>query len=149
MGGMHTEVGQANVLLAPSANARVLGRIQWSKRGSARVGRVPVDARGLLDPESARLEFTVSVLRPTEPKIVYLADGASIRRLCVNTPHDPHTGTHKHRVSGDPVGDAYEPTDIPAIELDAEPPPGAHREILEAFAAECFIDVGDLEWTDP
>jgi hypothetical protein len=149
MGGMHSEVGHANVLLASSANAQAFGRIQWSSRGSARVGKVPVRAQGLLDPESARLEFTVSVLRPTEPKVAYLADGAAIRRLCVNVEHRPYSGTHKHRVSGDPAGDAYEPSDIPALELDAEPPPNAHREILEAFAAECCIDIGDLEWVDP
>lgn len=149
MGGMHPDVARANVLLVAAADARAIGRVQWTSKGSARVGTAFVRAAGLLDPDSARLEFAVSPLRPTQPRVAYIADGASIRRLCVNKPHHPFAGTHKHRVTGDPVGDAYEPTDIPLLDLDAEPPPGAHRAIMEAFAAECFINVDDLEWVDP
>lgn len=149
MGGMHSDVALVNVLLAVSAEARAVGRVQWARHGSKRVGRVLVRARGLLDPESARLEFTVSALRPTEPTVAYIADGAAIRRLCINSEHRPFPGTHKHRANGDPAGNAYEPTDIPTLELDAELPPGAHRAILEAFATECFIGVDSLEWVDP
>jgi hypothetical protein len=150
-GGMHEDVVRAVALLSEAAGARAVGRIQWNRRGSssARIGVVHVRARATLIEDSARLEMTVSRLRPTEPKIAYVADGGSVRRLCVNSVHQPFVGTHKHRVSGDPAGDCYEPDDIPHFELDGPLPPGAHRAIMEAFASECFIDTSDLEWVDP
>lgn len=149
MGGMHTDVVRASALLSVAAGARAIGLIQWAKRGSARVGVVHVEAQGTLIEDSARLEMKVSLLRPTEPTVAYVADGGAVRRLCVNAEHKPFAGTHKHRISGDPAGDCYEPDDIPKLALDGPLPAGAHRAIMEAFAAECFIDTSDLEWIDP
>ncbi|KXK62253.1 hypothetical protein AWW66_09485 [Micromonospora rosaria] len=45
---------------------------------------------------------------------------------------------------------AYEPDDIPPVPLQPRVAPGTYRAILEAFAAECFIAIGDdFTWREP
>ncbi|MEU8258851.1 hypothetical protein AB0C06_31830 [Micromonospora inaquosa] len=132
-----------------------VGRITWTTRNHVtREGLVRVDTSiPALAP--CRLRVLINELKPSEPAFQYLAgDGRlafSARRLCVNTPHRPFAGTHKHRVEpGGGEEAAYEPDDIPFVPLQPRVPPGTYRALLEAFAAECFITFGtDFGWSEP
>ncbi|MGC5378748.1 hypothetical protein ACPXB1_09790 [Micromonospora sp. DT68] len=142
-------------LLSPLAAAVTVGGIIWAtKNHVAREGVIRVDTKiKALAP--CRLQVRVNYLKPSEPQFQYLAgDGRtafSARRLCVNTPHRPFAGTHKHRVEpGGGEEAAYEPDDIPFVPLQPRVSPGTYRAILEAFAAECFITFGtDFGWSEP
>ncbi|WP_132185655.1 hypothetical protein [Micromonospora sp. KC606] len=142
-------------LLSPLAAAVTVGGITWTAKS-------PVVREGIVRVQTAipvlapcRLRMTVNELKPSEPALQYLAGdgrtGFSARRLCLNTPHRPFPGTHKHR--NEPGGGeegAYEPDDIPAVPLQPRVAPGTYRAILEAFAAECFIAIGDdFVWCEP
>ncbi|WP_091299898.1 hypothetical protein [Micromonospora halophytica] len=142
-------------LLSPLAQAVTLGGITWTtKNRVVREGTIRVDTT-ITALAPCRLRMTVNELRPSEPALQYLAGdgrlGFSARRLCLNTPHRPFPGTHKHR--SEPGGGdegAYEPDDIPAVPLQPRVAPGTYRAILEAFAAECFIAIGDdFIWREP
>lgn len=147
----------ANVgtLLSLAAKAVTAGGIAWvATRVQTKEGTVKV--RTVLPALApCRLRIVVNALAPSEPKLQYLAgagrDGFSARRLCINVPHRPLTGTHKHRLEpslGDE--DAYEPNDIPQVPLAPRVAPGTYRAILEAFAAECFVEIGsDFIWVEP
>lgn len=147
----------ANVgaLLSPLAQAVTVGGITWNaNRGVSKEGMVRVrTALAVLSP--CMLRLVVNPLAPSEPKLQYLAgtgrDRFSARRLCVNVPHRPITGTHKHRVEpGSSDEGAYEPTDIPEVPLQPRVAPGTYRAILEAFANECFIEMAsDFTWSEP
>jgi hypothetical protein len=99
--------------------------------------------------------MVINPLTPSEPKLQYLVgagrSGFSARRLCVNTPHRPIDGTHKHLAEpgrGDEA--AYQPDDIPDVPLQPRVAPGTYRAILEAFASECFVELGqDFFWSEP
>jgi hypothetical protein len=99
--------------------------------------------------------MVVNLLAPSEPKLQYLVgagrSGFSARRLCVNVPHRPIDGTHKHLAEpgrGDET--AYQPDDIPDVPLQPRVAPGTYRAILEAFAGECFVELGqDFRWSEP
>ncbi|MEV0001390.1 hypothetical protein AB0H28_03755 [Micromonospora sp. NPDC050980] len=149
----------ANVgaLLSPLARAVTVGGITWTAtrgQGSSKEGIVRVrTALAVLSP--CLLRLVVNPLAPSEPKLQYLVgagrDRFSARRLCVNVPHRPITGTHKHRVEpGSSDEGAYEPTDIPEVPLQPRVAPGTYRAILEAFANECFIEMAsDFAWSEP
>jgi hypothetical protein len=97
-----------------------------------------------------RLRIVVHELRPSEPRLQYLTDQGWLRRLCVNTEHRPISSTHKHRAVGGGDDSCYVPQDIPPIPLAPRVPEGALRAILEAFAAECGINLGPgYLWTPP
>ncbi|MFC0008074.1 hypothetical protein [Micromonospora siamensis] len=142
-------------LLSPLAGAVTVGGITWTtKNRIVREGALQVNtALRVLAP--CRLRMMVNELKPSEPTLQYLAGdgrfGFSARRLCINSPHRPFPGTHKHR--SEPGGGdegAYEPDDIPAVPLQPRVAPGTYRAILEAFAAECFIAIGDdFVWREP
>ncbi|WP_157538963.1 hypothetical protein [Micromonospora sp. NBRC 110037] len=142
-------------LLSPLAEAVTVGGVTWTTKNSVvREGVVRVNTViSALSP--CRLRMTVNRMKPSEPALQYLAGdgrtGFSARRLCLNTPHSPFPGTHKHRV--EPGGGderAYEPDDIPPVPLQPRVAPGTYRAILEAFAAECFIMIGDdFAWIEP
>ncbi|MDG4806499.1 hypothetical protein O7634_06985 [Micromonospora sp. WMMD1120] len=142
-------------LLSPLAEAVTVGRIIWTtKNHVVREGLIRVDTSiNALAP--CRLRVLVNERKPSEPAFQYLAgDGRmafSARRLCINTPHRPFAGTHKHRVEpGGGEEAAYEPNDIPVVPLQPRVSPGTYRAILEAFAAECFITFGtDFGWSEP
>lgn len=142
-------------LLSPLAAAVTVGGIIWAVKS-------PVVKHGIIQVDTVikalapcRLRMAVNELKPSEPALQYLAGdgrmGFSARRLCLNTPHRPFPGTHKHR--SEPGGGdegAYEPDDIPAVPLQPRVAPGTYRAILEAFAAECFIAIGDdFIWREP
>ena len=108
-----------------------------------------VVAPGLID-EDGRLIITANRMRPGEPTLKYIADGGWVRRLCVNREHRPLPGTHKHRVESTGEAECYAPTDIPAVPLSPDVGPQIYRDIIEAFAAECSIAVGDdIGWSEP
>ncbi|MER7166540.1 hypothetical protein ABT336_10810 [Micromonospora sp. NPDC000207] len=142
-------------LLSPLSKAVTVGGVTWATKGSViKNGIIRVDtAISALAP--CRLRMTVNELKPSEPTLQYLIGdgrwGFSARRLCLNTPHRPFSGTHKHR--SEPGGGdekAYEPDDIPFVPLQPRVAPGTYRAILEAFAAECFIAIGDdFIWREP
>lgn len=142
-------------LLSPLAAATTVGRVAWTTKSHAtRQGIIRVDtAIAALAP--CRLRMLVNYLKPSEPQVQYLAgDGRtafSARRLCVNTPHRPFAGTHKHRVEpGGGEEGVYEPDDIPVVPLQPRVSPGTYRAILESFAAECFVAIGaDFAWSEP
>jgi hypothetical protein len=141
-------------LLSPAAESVTVGGIVWTRRSVVAEGNVRVrTALAVLTP--CRLRLTVNTLAPSEPKLQYLVsegrDGFAARRLCVNTEHLPHPGTHKHfpRPGGGEEG-SYEPDDIPDLPLQPRVAPGAYRAILEAFEAECFVAIGqDFIWVEP
>jgi len=144
-----------DTLLSPTAEARTIGGVTWKLDGTIR-WEGEVDVRTVLPMlASCRLRLVVNKLAPSEPKLQYLVkagrNGFAARRLCLNVPHSPFDGTHKHRAepgSGDE--DTYEPDDIPELPLAPRVAPGTYRAILEAFAKECFIEIGpDFVWTEP
>ena len=143
------------VLLSPLAQAVTVGGITWSTKNQViREGTVRVDTiMPALTP--CRLRISLNPHKPSEPALQYLISegrtGFSARRLCMNTPHRPLPGTHKHRVEpGGGEEGAYEPDDIPPLPLQPRVAPGAYRAILEAFAAECYIVIGDdFSWVEP
>lgn len=142
-------------LLSPQAKAVTVGPIVWrSDRGVAQRGAVDVTTV-MSDLRPCSLEIRINPLSPSEPKLVYLVGSASerfaARRLCVNAPHRPYTGTHKHIAAiGGGEDQAYEPTDIPQVPLAPRVAPGVYRAILEAFANECHVTMGsDFVWTEP
>ncbi|MFV2008770.1 MULTISPECIES: hypothetical protein [unclassified Micromonospora] len=148
----HANLGS---LLSPAASATTVGGISWrQKPGLDKEGLVQVRI-AIKHLAPCVLRMTVHPLRPSEPFLQYLVgagrDGFSARRLCVNHTHRPIEGTHKHRTEpaiGDEV--AYKPTDIPEVPLAPRVAPGVHRAIFEAFAAECFVELGtDFTWVEP
>lgn len=48
MGGMRPDVARVNVLLVAAADARALGRVQWTSKGSTQVGTAFVRAAGIV-----------------------------------------------------------------------------------------------------
>ncbi len=138
------------VLLSPLANAVTVGAMHWQAiKPRVKEGRVMVRT-DILDLDEGELIMRIRAPAPSEPKLTYLIGGAAARRLCVNGNHPPLPGTHKHRfrISGADE-DAYAPDDIPDVPLAPRVAPGVYRAILEAFASECFITVGDDCWTEP
>ncbi|MBW4703518.1 MULTISPECIES: hypothetical protein [unclassified Micromonospora] len=142
-------------LLSPLAAATTVGGMTWTARSPViKQGLIRV-VTGIEALAPCRLRMTVNELKPSEPALQYLAGegrlGFSARRLCLNAPHPPFPGTHKHR--SEPGGGeegAYEPDDIPTVPLQPRVAPGTYRAILEAFAAECFIAIGDdFIWREP
>ncbi len=138
------------LLLSKSSMATTLGQVTWKPKRSVTEGliRVRTVLPGL---EEGVVRIHIRWPAPSQPRYQYLIGGASVRRLCVNDPHPPYGGTHKHVIN--PLGseeDAYEPDDIPAIPLAPRVAPGTYRAILEAFAGECEIRLGeDYVWTEP
>lgn len=101
-------------------------------------------------PEGAFVEMTVLRIKFSEPTITFRVPDGWARRLCVNRTHRPFRGTHKHAIVPGDLEDAYQPDDIPHVPLKRRVPVGIHREIMEAFLAECNIELGPgYKWTDP
>lgn len=138
-----------SALVSPLAQAHSLGPITWVRERSRYDGIVPASVviPGL---ERVRIHVEVNTFRPTEPRLQYLTTGGWARRLCVNRPHPPLEGTHKHYVPTSGAESAYEPTDIPRVALAQAMPTGRLRAILEAFAAECSVELNeDFAWVPP
>lgn len=147
--GEHPDPVFIRALLSPAARAHTAGPVFWAQVKTRFEGTVMVAAPGLQQ-EAARLIMTVNRLRPAELWLVYVTDDGWVRRLCVNHEHRPLTGTHKHKVEVNGGAGCYEPDDIPAIPLSPDVSPGAYRGVLEAFAAECSIQVrADMSWVPP
>lgn len=138
-------------LLSGHAGAVTVGGIMWERDRIPRIGTVTVATS--LAP--CRLRMVINVLAPSEPRLQYLVlagrNGFAARRLCVNVPHRPFPGTHKHRARpGGGDESTYRPDDIPEVPLQPRVAPGTYRAVLEAFAAECAITLGpDFDWTEP
>lgn len=133
--------------LAQSQKHRVNAPIVWRDAlPDKRVCALTVEGA----PEGAVVHMTVLRRKFSEPKVVFrVADGWA-RRLCVNGTHRPIKGTHKHTIAPGGLEDAYQPDDIPHVPLTRRAPIGIHREIMEAFLAECNIELGPgYKWTDP
>lgn len=141
-------------LLSGVARAVTVGGMGWhsERQGDARVGEVRIEtAVSALEP--CRLQMYISRFKPSEPALLFLAGpgrrGFPARRLCVNGRHGS-TLTHKHRIFPTGWEDTYEPDDIPEVPLQPRVAPGTYRAILEAFAAECKVSLGeDFVWTEP
>lgn len=141
-------------LLSDLAVAMTVGGITWQLRqkGNAYDGEVQVRTK-INDLARCRLRIYVSRLKPSEPTLAYLVGSGRTAfpasRLCINGSHG-NKMTHKHRTRGDGSEDVYEPDDIPPVPLQSRVAPGTYRAILEAFAAECSVKLGeDFVWTDP
>ncbi|MEU9155734.1 hypothetical protein AB0D59_35595 [Streptomyces sp. NPDC048417] len=138
------------LLLSKTSKATTVGAIAWKSQRSVTVGLLQVRTV-LPELEQGIIRIHIRWLAPSQPRYQYLIGGASVRRLCVNDPHPPYDGTHKHMIN--PLGseeDAYQPTDIPAVPLVPRVAPGTYRAILEAFAGECEVSLGeDFVWTEP
>ncbi|WP_157180414.1 hypothetical protein [Protofrankia coriariae] len=144
-----------STLLSPVAEAVTVGGIIWVPiRATGKEGTVRVRTT-LSTLAPCRLRIVINTLVPSEPRMQYLAGAGretfSARRLCLNIPHRPFDGTHKHRTEPRSADEsAYEPDDIPEVPLAPRVAPGACRAVLEAFARECFIEIGpDFVWTEP
>lgn len=138
------------LLLSPAAHAVTEGPLVWKYKGSTADGEVAVHTV-LPQLETGRLRISVRRLAPSQPRFQYLIGGASVRRLCVNEEHRPIAGTHKHMINPlETEEDAYEPKGIPVVPLAPRVAPGTYRAILEAFAEECEITLGeDFAWIEP
>ncbi|MDX3866866.1 hypothetical protein [Streptomyces europaeiscabiei] len=138
------------LLLSKTSKATTVGAIAWKSQRSVTVGLLQVRTV-LPELEQGIIRVHIRWPAPSQPRYQYLIGGASVRRLCVNDPHPPYDGTHKHMIN--PLGseeDAYQPTDIPAVPLAPRVAPGTYRAILEAFAGECEVSLGeDFVWTEP
>jgi hypothetical protein len=138
------------LLLSPAAHAVTEGPIVWKVKGSVRDGHLIVRT-ALPQLEMGTLRMVVKTLAASEPCLQYLIGGAAVRRLCVNGAHPPYPGTHMHMIN--PLKteeDAYESAEIPAVPLAPRVAPGTYRAILEAFAGECKIALGDdFVWVEP
>jgi hypothetical protein len=137
-------------LLSPTAKAITRGGIQWSRKHSVYTGLVTVETQ-IPDLRKGVIRMHVRKPAASQPRLQYLIGNAAVRRLCVNEPHPPFGGTHKHMINPQQSDeDAYEPTDIPVPALAPRVAPGVYRAILEAFIRECQIEVGpDFEWIEP
>ena len=138
--GSHNDPRFVAALLSRVARAHATGGVVWRKEGPRHVGTIPITVAAL-DIETARIEITANEFRPGEPTMAYIADGGWIRRLCINRPHRPIDGTHKHRLerAGE---EPYAPTDIPPLPLSPDVDPESYREVVAVFAAECFHRAG-------
>jgi len=138
------------LLLSRASGARTVGPVRWRSKGSVREGIIEVHTV-LPHLDKGKLRMSVRRLAPSQPRLQCLVGGASVRRLCVNEAHRPFTCTHKHMINLlETDEDAYEPDDIPLVPLAPRVAPGTYRAILEAFAAECEIAVGeDFVWSEP
>ncbi len=143
-------------LLSPLAQAVTNGGVVWVQGQGSPTREATIQVRTALPAlEPCRLRMVVNLLAPSEPKLQYLVgagrSGFSARRLCVNVPHRPIDSTHKHLAEpgrGDET--AYQPDDIPDVPLQPRVAPGTYRAILEAFAGECFVELGqDFRWSEP
>ncbi len=138
------------LLLSSASRAVTVGAIRWTLRGSVYEGTIEVHTT-LPQLETGRLRMVIRRPAPSQPRLQYLVGNASVRRLCVNEEHRPLVGTHKHMIN--PLGtdeDAYKPSDIPEVPLAPRVAPGTYRAILEAFASECSITLGeDFVWVEP
>lgn len=149
--GAHGDRAFVDALLRPEAKAATTGVLTWTRgRGQRHEGRVRVVAAALPHARDAELLVTINRQRVEQLWLVYLADGANVRRLCVNHEHRPYAGTHKHKAECLPPDDCYEPDDIPAVPVSPDVGPELYREVFEAFAAECHVVLGDdFEWSPP
>ncbi|XVV13654.1 hypothetical protein ACQP2X_04675 [Actinoplanes sp. CA-131856] len=143
-------------LLSPVAQAVTVGGVVWEALQGAPIKEAVVQVRTALPALApCRLRMVTNALTPSEPRLQYLVgagrNGFSARRLCVNVPHRPIDGTHKHLAEpgrGDET--AYQPDDIPHVPLQPRVAPGTYRAIFEAFASECFVELGqDFAWSEP
>lgn len=138
----------AATLVSSLALARTIGSWTWLHNGRSHLGEVAVSTN-VAGASATRLRMTVHELRPSEPRLQYLATEGWIRRLCLNRPHRPIHGTHKHRVGAEGET-AYEPVDIPIPPLAPRVQHGTLYGILAAFAGECMIELSDdLDWSPP
>ena len=138
------------LLLSKTSKATTVGSIAWKPHRSVTVGLLQVQT-ALPELEEGTIRIHIRWQAPSQPRYQYIIGNACVRRLCVNDPHRPYSGTHKHMIN--PLGteeDAYEPTDIPQVPLAPRVAPGTYRAILEAFAGECEVSFGkDFVWTEP
>lgn len=89
-------------LLSPFAKAVTVGGIAWQvKNDAVKVGTVEVST-AISELAPFYLRMSVNRHAPSEPRLQYLVSekpkAFSARRLCVNAPHRPFSGTHKHLV---------------------------------------------------
>jgi hypothetical protein len=148
----HANLGS---LISPLGRAVTLGGIAWQQKSGPVVEGVVQVRVALTTLMPCVLRMTVNRLAPSEPFLQYLVgagrDRFSARRLCMNQEHRPIEGTHKHRTEP-AVGDemAYKPADIPEVPHAPRVAPGTYRAIFEAFAGECYVEIGpDFVWLEP
>ena len=139
-------------ILSPTARAQTVGSIRWKKVAdtSRHEGVVEVELCGLVGIDAARLTMAATPLRPESPCLAYVVSGGAVRRLCVNNEHRPFSGTHKHQYERAGSAECYEPDDIPNVPMGARAAVRVYREVFDAFAAECNIQIGPgFTWCDP
>jgi hypothetical protein len=144
--------GDLRTLLSPLGRARATGTISWSlKRPRCLIGVLPV--RTEFDGQtSSALQLYVKQPAPSTPELQYMVRGVPVRRCDVNGNHRgaPKFTTHKHTY--EPATGAegwYLPDDIPPVPLGPTVAHGTYRAVFDAFAAECFVDLGEGYWTEP
>ena len=142
-GGLR-DFGLAEKLLTP--HRHVVDRpVRWKRIEGGIETVLPVSGAGL----GVKFRMEIRALKPHEPKLQYLHPQGFARRLCVNAPHRPITGTHKHKILPN-MESAYEPDDIPPIPMNSPVTTELYREILEAFINECHVALGpNYTWTGP
>lgn len=147
--GSHADAVFVRSLLDPSVGARTRGGVLWAPTaGTSIIGKVEVLAPTIVQ-DSARLEIRVTPERRETFFCSYIADGGTVRRLCVNKPRGSAL-THKHRSEVAGLGECYEPTDIPFVPRVPEVPSSVYLEVLQAFANECNIELSDdFAWSAP
>jgi len=109
-------------------------------------------ATSVADCAGGLLRIYFASARPDRLHVQYMMNGVSIRRLDVNDDHRglPLGTTHKHTyLPATGAESFYVPDDIPHVPLGPTVVEGTYRQVFEAFASECFIELPPGYWTEP
>lgn len=139
-------------LLSPLGRARAAGTISWVPKGPrCWIGTLPVRTTFDSGADSA-LQLGLKLPAPDQPNLQYLVRGVAVRRCDVNETHRGHPPFTTHKHTYDPKTGAegsYLPDDIPRVAMGPTVPRGIYRAVFDAFAAECFVELGEGYWTEP
>lgn len=141
-----------NTLLSDLSRARAQGQVLWTSLK-------PTTMQGVLQVHTEVEECSDGTLRayfvtarPDRFHVQYLVNKVPVRRLDINDDHRglPPNTTHKHTYIPQTGSEStYVPDDIPPVPLGPTVAEGTYRQVFEAFASECFIELPEGYWTEP
>lgn len=146
------EHGVLEYLLSAPGVTRSNGLLEWTTRGSAHSGELPLGcaASGC---EGARLQVRFSSQRPSTIRFVYLINDVPVRRVDTN---DVHNGwspcTHMHQyvaATGTESVRPLEASEFPVVPNRPQVPERTVQECFEAFARLANVTLEEPYWTDP
>ena len=138
-------------LLSSASGSHTNGTLRWELgRRSVSEGRGDV-VTAVVDCDGARLKMSFPWERTWAPTLAYIVNDVPARRLCVNGRHNGlPVGTHIHtympRAGGE---EAKLANDFPHVPIGIPLGGDELRDIFEAFATACAVDVRPECWIDP